>query len=144
MLINYCNSTKKENIYEKAGVYQYQCQPENSTECNVQCNKKYIGFTSRSFKHRYIEHTKYSQHSNPNSTVAKHIKLQSYEYGLIQQHLTVLKTCKDKIRSNIYEQYRIYKHMKEEGHENLLKFMTDFKNHITFEILRQNQHSVIS
>ena len=64
------SNTKKKSIYEKAGIYRYQCQSAHSTEYNVQCNKKYIGFTSRSFEHRYIGHTGHSQYSNPNSIVA--------------------------------------------------------------------------
>lgn len=46
----------------------------------------------------------------------------------MQQHLTVLKTSNGETKSNMYEQYRIYKHINDEGHGNLVSLNIDHRD----------------
>ena len=52
---------KAQNKFDLPGVYKLNCS---------NCNKFYIGQTGRSFKQRYIEHTK-ALHTTTESTFAK-------------------------------------------------------------------------
>lgn len=131
-------TTQQIPVYKKSGVYQYVCHPSNPA-----CNKTYIGHTARSFEERFKEHTAHSRHTNPSSTVAKHIKNEQCSYGLIDNNLKVLKTCNDKLKSNVYEQYFIYKYVKNNNQCDLLNIATDFKNKVTYHVLNNIENPTI-
>ncbi|KAI5724687.1 hypothetical protein M8J77_005960 [Diaphorina citri] len=138
--LNNCKQQQDKNKFKQSGVYLYQCKPKNKPPAPNHCPKKYIGLTNRSFVERYKEHTQHSAHTNPSSTVARHIKDDNCSYGDIQNHMSVLKMCTDKTKTSVYEQYYIFQHIKEEGQDNFLNVATDFHNKRTFEILRAKQN----
>ena len=72
--------THTQNKFALPGVYKLNCSD---------CNKFYIGQTGRSFKQRYIGHTK-PLHSTTESTFANHLIEANNTYINIENNMDIL------------------------------------------------------
>ena len=68
--------------YEKSGMYKITCKA---------CHKSYVGQTSHNLKMVFQEHIHYIKNKDPLSSYALHILNCKYEYGNINDKMTLLK-----------------------------------------------------
>jgi hypothetical protein len=75
-----------ENIYNNSGIYQLKC---------LDCPKKYIGQTGRTFKTRYKEHLQAIRNNQPGTGYSRHILDFGHTCGNIKKTLTILRKAKN-------------------------------------------------
>mgnify|MGYP000751796836 CR=1 FL=1 len=96
------NRDHKTKDMSGSGIYQLDCE----------CGARYIGKTSRKFKQRYQEHRHNFIYNNPErSKFASH--LLQYHHSFMQDCFEIIKTTHDNKLINIWEQYEIYKPIKQ-------------------------------
>ena len=109
--INPAYKIKRQNLNKKTqvtpkeegkGVYMITCNAGEEV-----CNKKYIGYTDRTFHKRFNEHAA-KNHRKPSSVVAQHLKSHP-QHNINFNTSLVLRYSSNKEASKIYEQYHIYK-----------------------------------
>jgi hypothetical protein len=94
----------KTDIYNKSGIYQMKC---------MECPKKYVGQTGRTFNIRYKEHIHDIRSNNGNTGYANHILNTGHTYGTITDTMEIITTGKKGKHLNKLERYYIYKTNKE-------------------------------
>jgi hypothetical protein len=87
---------KKTEYYDCSGIYALTYKT---------CKHTYIGQTNRDLKQRYREQMQYIRDINPQSAFAQHILNNQYEYGKIDEIMTMLKTIKHRPLFIPYEQF---------------------------------------
>ena len=122
---------KAQNKFDLPGVYKLNCS---------NCNKFYIGQTGRSFKNRYIEHTK-ALHSTTESTFVNHHIEANHTYKNIDNNMNTLHVHTEGRKLDTLEQLEIYKHMKT-NKNNILNEQTQFKSHALFEHISPHTHNI--
>lgn len=125
--MSFNSRNKVENKETQKGVYIIECDLEKG------CNQKYIGYTNRSFKERFKEHNA-RNHKCPASMVAQHLKANPSHNINFKDSMKVLKTCGNKAKSKVYEEYFIYKHISDNGKTSLLNKKDDFSEKITYKL----------
>ena len=80
------------------GIYQLTCNT---------CNLSYVGQTNRSLRIRYKEHIRYIRSNNSQSAYAPNILQNRYEYGPMDNTMTLLKHINNQSLLLPYEQYHI-------------------------------------
>jgi transposase-like protein len=78
-------STATENIYNNSGICQLKC---------LDCPKKYIGQTGRTFKTRYKEHLQAIHNNRPDTEYSRPIFDSRHTYGNIEKTSTILRKAK--------------------------------------------------
>ena len=71
------------NKYNKCGIYKLKCK---------NCDKYYVGRTTRNFKIRYNEHIKDFIYNRGKSNYANHLYSHNHEYDIIENSLEILHT----------------------------------------------------
>jgi hypothetical protein len=94
----------KTDIYNKSGIYQMKC---------MECPKKYVGQTGRTFNIRYKEHIHDIRTNNGNTEYSNHILNTGHTYSPIPNTMEIITTGKKGKHLNILERYYIYKTNKE-------------------------------
>lgn len=125
----YNNQVKDIN---KSGIYQIKCSD---------CNKSYIGQTSRSFKKRFQEHIQALKSGNKTtmkSNFAEHLIETRHEYKNIDENLEILEYERNKTKLNVKEDFHIYTNYKR-CPQNLLNTMNINKTNPIFEKILQLQ-----
>jgi hypothetical protein len=79
----------------------------------MECPKKYVGQTSRTFNIRYKEHIHDIRTNNGNTGYANHILNTGHAYGPITDTMEIITTGKKGKHLNTLERYYIYKTNKE-------------------------------
>ena len=103
------------------------------------CNKFYIGQTGRSFKQRYIEHTK-ALHTTTESTFANHLIEENHTYKNSDSNMNILHVHTKGRKLNTVEQLEIYKHTKTNKND-ILNEQTQFKSHALFVHISPRTHT---
>jgi hypothetical protein len=107
----------------------------------LDCPKKYIGQTGRTFKIRYKEHLQAIRNNRPDTGYSRHILDFGHTNGNIEKTLTVLrKANKGKFLNNL-EKYYIFLTSKTNTHMN--EFGTELNNpiyKIIYQQLREYPH----
>lgn len=115
---------------QQRGVYLIKCDD------NIGCEKRYIGYTNRTFKERFKEHS--AQHQkNPTSVFAQHLKNNPNHKVSFENSLHVLKQCNNKEKSKVIEEYCIYKNFLQYGKEKMLNKKEEYSEKITFQLYNQ-------
>jgi hypothetical protein len=83
----YREKKDNNNNNNNSGIYQVNC---------LECPKKYIGQTGRTFKTRYKEHIQAILNNRPDTGYSRHIKDAGHAYGSIDKTLTILRKAKKK------------------------------------------------
>jgi len=123
-------TSQRTNKADIKGVYLIEC------DTKVGCNRKYIGYTNRSLKERFKEHTARNQ-KNPSSVVAQHLKNNPSHNIEFNKSMHILKKCSDKIKAQVYEKYFIYKDVVKHGKTSLLNKKEDFSENISYRLLNE-------
>jgi hypothetical protein len=80
----------------------------------MECPKKYIGQTGRTFNIRYKEHIHDIRSNNGNTGYANHILNTGHAYGTMTDTMEIITTGKKGKHLNTLERYYIYKANKED------------------------------
>jgi hypothetical protein len=113
--------TQKHEIpdkYMRSGAYKLTC-PD--------CNKLYIGQTSRSFAERYNEYKNVFKTNNHSSNYAKHILEQLHTFGPIHETMQILQYHDKGTHLNTVERYCIYAEFSKNNHLNDEHFISPNK-----------------
>ncbi len=110
----------RENNFDQAGIYKLTCND---------CQMKYIGQTSRSFKQRFKEHIP-SQYNIQKSKFAQHLSDNQHNYTDIHTNMEILKNTKDSSKLNILEDFEIYNAFKDNPTLLLNEKLTEENNEI--------------
>ena len=121
---------KAQNKFDLPGVYKLNWSD---------CNKFYIDQTGRSFKQRYIEHTK-ALNSTTESTFANHLIEAIHTYKNIDNNMNILHVHIKGRKLDTLEQLEIYKHTKTNKND-ILNEQTQFKSHALFEHITPHTHT---
>jgi predicted GIY-YIG superfamily endonuclease len=107
----------------RAGVYKINCDD---------CQKFYIGQTTRSFGQRFKGHVP-SRKSNLKSTFASHLVNNNHNYTGFEENMKILHFHNKKGRYlDCLEEFEIYRTTKTEP-DNLLNEQTSFKSNIIYD-----------
>jgi hypothetical protein len=113
-------STTNYNIY-KNDIYQLNC---------LECPKRYIAQTGRTFKTRYREHIQAFQNNRPDTGYSRHILDTGHAYGNMENTMSIIrKTRKGKFMNSL-EKHHIFLANKQEIHMN--EFHIDIDNNYPF------------
>ena len=112
--------------FEKAGIYRIDC---------TDCEKFYIGQTSRNFKIRFKEHIQALKSGNKTSmksNFAEHLLESNHEYKNMNENLKILEFENNKQKLSVKEDFHIYNHFKETP-QNLLNSTNINKKNLIFD-----------
>jgi hypothetical protein len=98
-LLKTTNLTKKENNFQKSGVYQLTCK---------HCGKKYTEQSGRSFEKRFKEHFLSFKNNNYNSKFS-HLSETGHAFGKTDDIIEVLHYDKKGRHLDTMERYYIYR-----------------------------------
>jgi hypothetical protein len=114
----FCNSMLltyylTDNNYDNNGIYQLNC---------LDCPKKYIGQTGRTFKTRYKEHIHAVRNNRSDMGYSRHILETGHTYGNIENTMEIKKAWKRKFLDSP-NKYHIFLASKQQTHMH--EFDTD-------------------
>ena len=115
--------------YEKSGIYQINC---------AECNKYYIGQTSRSFNCRYKEHLqafKSKNRTSMKSNVAEHMLVEKHNFTNINDDMKILDYGPKGFKLDTKEEFQIYKNYNKDPVNMLNTMQTKNHNPINEKIL---------
>jgi hypothetical protein len=95
--------------YSNSGIYQMKC---------LDCPRKYIGQTGRTFSQRYKEHIQAIRNNCSKSGYFNHILNTGHTYGAIADTVDVIRIGRKGRHLNTLERYHIYKTYKKNLHMN--------------------------
>lgn len=120
---------EKQSIDKKQdkGVYLIECNNGDK------CDKKYVGYTNRSFYQRFKEHNATKQ-VNPTSIVAQHLQSNKGHKIDFEKSLSVLKSCGQKNKAKVWEELFIFQHMRGHGNDTMLNKREEYSDKITYQL----------
>jgi hypothetical protein len=95
--------------YEGSGVYQPTC---------LDCQKRYVGQTGRSFRSHFKEHTQDCRSGNHWSNFAKHLLDHQHTWHPIEDTMSILHISNKGCMLNTSERFHIYKETKNHNQIN--------------------------
>jgi predicted transcriptional regulator len=99
-----------DNIYNNSGIfYQLNC---------LECPKKYIGRTGRTFKTRYKEHIHAIRNNPPDTGYSRHLLNTGHTYGNIDNTMTIIRKARKEKFLNSLEKYYVFLASKQEIYMN--------------------------
>ena len=122
------HNQQTSDILSRSGVYKLTC-PD--------CNKAYVGQTSRSFTIRFQEHKNAFKTANKSSNFAKHLMEHTHSFGPIHNTLRVLQLHNKGAHLNTIERFYVYSECTNNNHLN--DDSTIFPNRIFDILLKPHQ-----
>ena len=104
----------------------------------LDCNKKYVGQTGRSFRTRYREHHRDFKYNGRNSKYTQHLIENGHSIGPINKSMTILHTINKGKMMDMLERFHIYTITKE---NNQINDRNTVMQNILFDVLLQKTTS---